>query len=71
MPDDPCLTVAGLGAGANGLLDRFIDGVELVVAGDDLGRATLIVVLIGDEVADQVQNSTLGEDALDEHLELD
>ena len=52
MPDDPSLTVAGLGAGADRFLDRLIDGVELVVAGDDLGRAALVVVFVCDEVAD-------------------
>ena len=71
MPNDPSLTVAGLGAGTDRFLDRLIDGVELVVAGDDLGRATLVVVLIGDEVANQVQDAALGEDPLDEDFQLD
>ena len=52
VPDDPRLTIAGLGAGSNGFLHSLIYGVELVVARDDLGRAALVIILVGDEVAD-------------------
>jgi hypothetical protein len=69
MPDYPCLTVTNLGAGTDCFLDGLIDGMELVVAGDDLGRATLVVVLIGDEVANQVQDAALGKDPLNEDFQ--
>ena len=50
--------------------DRLVDGVELVVAGHLLGDRRAPSDLEDDEVADQVEEAPLVEDALDQHLQL-
>ena len=56
--------------GAQRLLHRHVDGVELVIAGHLLDERAAAVVLEDDEVADQVEEPALLEHALDHHLQL-
>lgn len=57
-------------AGAQGLVDSDVDGVELVVAGHDLTRLTAAVILEDDEVADVLEEAGGLEKAVDEGIEL-
>ena len=50
------------------LLERDVDGVELVVAGHLLGELTAVFVLEDDEVADEVEEPPLVEDPFEHHL---
>ena len=64
---------AALGRGTGGaerLLHRHIDGPELMVAGHLLGKLAGALVLEDDEVADQIQETAMVEDTLNNDLQL-
>ena len=69
VPDDADPLVALCGAAARPCVDRVVDRVELVVAGDLLATAAALV-LEDDEVAERSRNRRLLEDAPDQDLEL-
>ncbi len=55
--------------GAEGFFDRCLHGMELVVARHLLGEPA-VVVLEDDEIPEQVEESSLVKDAVEQHLEL-
>jgi len=75
VPDDAGAAIAGgaVGtAGADCFGDGGIDGVELVVAGDDFVELVAIGVRFeGDEVLEEIEEALLGEDAADEGFEFE
>src|SRR5690606_32240894 len=70
VPDDAALTVSRGAGCCNGSGDRFLDGVELMVAGYlllDLGA----FVLEDDERLDQIEEPVGREDPFDEDFQRD
>ena len=58
-------------AGAHGFLDGGVDGVELVVAGDDFVQPVALGVLFeDDEVLEQVEEPAFFEDSVHQHFDL-